>query len=329
MSKPAAPPKSFAVLRGCASVPAALRHAVVAIGNFDGVHRGHRAVLDLAIAEARRQGRPALALTFEPHTRAYFRPDEPFFRLSDEAAKLRLLAATGLDGVLVLPFDAALAEQTAEDFVAHLLVERLAVAGAVVGFDFHFGRARRGSPTFLRKQGERFGFTVAIAPPFQQEGRPVSSSGIRALLAEGRVEDAAMLLGHPWFVSGPVVHGDKRGRDLGFPTANMRLAPDCGLRHGIYAVRVGLGEELYDGVASFGRRPTFDNGAPLLETFLFGFNGSLYDKMLDVAFVGWIRPELPFASVDALVARIRVDAAEAQVVLAAAPAAFPALGALG
>ena len=146
-----------------------------------------------------------------------------------------------------------------------ILVERVALARAGIGYNFHFGRGRAGSPAFLQEQGARHGFAVEVLPPLQHQGRPVSSSAIRTALAEGRVAEAAELLGHPWFVTGTVLHGDKRGRNLGFPTANIRLDPACGLRHGIYAVRVGLGPQRYGGVASFGRRPPFANGAPLLE----------------------------------------------------------------
>jgi riboflavin kinase/FMN adenylyltransferase len=328
MNEPAARLSPFPVLRDGGPVPDAFRGAVVAMGNFDGVHRGHRAVLDVAIERARALGRPALALTFEPHTRSYFKPDEPLFRLSDETGKLRLLAATGLDGAIVLRFDAGLADLSAHDFVRRILVERLGVAGAVVGFDFHFGYERQGSPDFLRRQGAHYGFAVDVAQPLQQNGKPISSSAIRALLTEGRVAEAATLLGHPWFVSGEVRHGDKRGRDLGFPTANMRLAETCRLRHGIYAVRIGIGDERHDGVASYGRRPTFDNGAPLLESFVFDFSGDLYGKTLDVAILAWIRPELPFASAEELVARMQIDAREAREALAREPDAFPALGIL-
>ena len=318
----------FRIARDLAAAAAAFRGAVVAIGNFDGVHRGHRSVLAAAQARARQIGRPALALTFEPHTRAYFRPGEPFFRLTDARAKLRLLAGTGLDGAVVLPFDAALAGLTAEDFVRQVLVERLSVAGAAVGFDFHFGQARKGSPDFLAAEGRKLGFPVDVVAPLADDGRPVSSSAIRAALGAGQVAEAAALLGYPWFVTAAVIHGDKRGRDLGFPTANLRLDPACGLAHGIYAVRVGLGERRYEGVASFGRRPTFDNGAPLLEVFLFDFKGDLYGATLDVALIGFIRPELRFDSVDALVARMRQDSVEARALLAADPQAFPPLDAL-
>ena len=301
----------------------ALDGAVVAIGNFEGVHRGHRAVIDVALARGRQLTRKIAALTFEPHPRAVFRPDEPVFRLSDERTKLRLLATTGLDGAIVMRFDPALAALSAEDFVRRILVERFSVAGVVVGFDFHFGKGRAGSPDFLAAAGRAHGFMVDIVPPFADGGTRISSGKIRDALAAGEVEAAAEFLGYPWFVSGEVVHGDKRGRELGFPTANLRLDPACGLKHGIYAVRVGVDGRRYDGVASFGRRPMFDSGVVLLEVFLFDFAGDLYGKTLDVAFIHWIRPELTFATVDDLIRRMDEDCGLARAALARAPEDFP------
>jgi riboflavin kinase/FMN adenylyltransferase len=322
-------PETFFVACGGADdiAAGALAGAVFAIGNFDGVHRGHRAVIGAAQARARALGRPSAVLTFEPHPRSFFRPEEPVFRLSDQRAKLRLFAGLGLDGAAVMRFDATLSGLSAEDFVDRILVERFRIAGAVIGYDFHFGRRRTGSPTFLREAGERHGFSVDIVPALQDEGRPVSSGVVRAALASGRVVEAAELLGAPWFVSGPVIHGEKRGRDLGFPTANIRLDPACDLRHGIYAVRVGLDGRRYDGVASFGRRPTFDNGAPLLEVFLFDFDGDLYGRDIDVAFIGWIRDEVRFDGIEALRQQMIDDAANARTMLARSPDAFPRLGA--
>jgi riboflavin kinase / FMN adenylyltransferase len=328
MSDPLQPAHPFAVVRGEGSADHALDGAVVAIGNFDGVHRGHRAVIAAAQARARALGRPAAALTFEPHPRSFFRPDEPVFRLTDERAKLRLLAGTGLDGAIVLPFDAALAGLSAADFVARILVGRFAVAGVAIGFDFHFGLNRAGSPDYLAAQGAKLGFAVDVVPRFEDNGRPVRSGPIRAALAAGRIAEANELLGYPWFVSGTVVHGDKRGRELGYPTANLRLDPGCALAHGIYAVRVGVGERRYDGVASFGRRPMFDQGTVLLEAFLFDFSGDLYGEVIDVAFVDWIRPELKLDSVDELVRRMDEDSRLARAALARAPDAFPRLGRL-
>jgi riboflavin kinase/FMN adenylyltransferase len=320
------PAKSFVVLRDGAPDSRALNGAVLAIGNFDGVHRGHRAVIATALARAKILQRPAAAVTFEPHPVAILRPKEPLFRLTEETAKLRLLAATGLDGAIVLKFDPALAGVSAEDFVSRILVGRYALAGAAIGFDFHFGKNRLGSPAFLVAQGAHHGFAVDVLPPLEDEGRPVSSGTIRTALAAGRVIEAAELLGYPWFVSGIVIHGDKRGRDLGYPTANLRLDPACGLKHGIYAVRVGIDGRRHDGVASFGRRPMFDNGAPLLEVFLFDFDGDLYGQRIDVAFIAWIRHEMRFDKVDDLVRQMDDDSSRAREALARSGGAFPVLG---
>jgi riboflavin kinase/FMN adenylyltransferase len=316
------PAKTFSVVRDDAPA-GSLRGAAVAIGNFDGVHRGHKAVIAAALSRARSLGKPAAALTFEPHPRAFFNPHEPLFRLTDETAKLRLLAATGLDGAIVLTFDAALAKLTAEDFVQRVLVERLAISGAAIGFNFHFGANRAGSPEFLQTQGKRHGFAVDIVPPLRDGDRPVSSGPIRAALAAGRLDDAAELLGYPWFVSGTVIHGDKRGRELGFPTANLALDPTCALRHGIYAVRAAAAGRRYDGVASFGRRPMFDTGAVLLEIFLFDFDGDLYGVNIDVAFIAWLREEAMFASAEELVLQMEEDSRLARAALARAGDAFP------
>jgi len=301
----------------------ALRGATVAIGNFDGVHRGHKAVIAAALARAGALGKPSAALTFEPHPRAFFDPDEPLFRLTPEDAKLRLLAAAGLDGAIVLTFNAELAKLSAQDFVQRVLVDRFAISGAAIGFNFHFGANRAGSPEFLQAQGREHGFTVDIVPPLLDGGRPVSSGPIRAALAAGRLDDAAEFLGYPWFVSGTVIHGDKRGRELGFPTANLRLDPACALRHGIYAVRAAIAGRRYDGVASFGRRPMFDSGAVLLEIFVFDFAGDLYGANIDVAFIAWLRDEAMFASATDLMRQMKEDSRLAREALARAGDAFP------
>jgi riboflavin kinase/FMN adenylyltransferase len=319
-------PHPFVVVRDEGPGLDRLVRPVVAIGNFDGVHRGHRAVIDTAKERARAAHRPAAVLTFEPHPRSFFQPDEPSFHLTSEAAKLRLLAATGIDGAILLTFDAALAGLSAEQFVENILVDRLAIIGAVIGFNFYFGKARRGTPDFLVAQGAHHGFSVDVVPPYQLHGRRVSSGAVRDALAAGHVTEATDLLGYPYFVTAQVEHGDKRGRTLGYPTANLRLGADCGLKHGIYAVRVGLGGSHYDGVASFGRRPTFDNGAVLLEVFLFDFSGDLYGAALDVALIGWIRPEMKFDNVEDLIRRMDQDTSQARHLLARAPNAFPPLG---
>jgi riboflavin kinase / FMN adenylyltransferase len=319
------PAHAFAVAHGEIPSGHALRGAVVAIGNFDGVHRGHQAVIATARKRAAMLGRPAAALTFEPHPRRLFRPQEPLFRLTDERNKLRLLASTGLDGAIVLRFDAALAALSADDFVERILLDRLAIAAATIGFDFHFGANRSGSPDYLAAAGARHGFAVDIVPRFEDNGRRISSGPIRAALADGHVADAAEMLGFPWFVSSEVAHGDKRGRELGYPTANLRLDPTCALRHGIYAVRVDIGGRRYDGVASFGRRPMFDIGTVLLEVFLFDFSADLYGQLIDVAFIDWIRPEIKLDTIDDLVRRMDEDSRIARTALAKVPDAFPPL----
>ena len=322
------PTKQFHVARGGAqgidSGP--LAGAVVAIGNFDGVHRGHRAVIGAALMRAGALGRKAAALTFTPHPRLFLRPQDTLFELSDERNKLRLLRATALDGAVVMRFDAALAATSAEDFIVKILKGALGIGGAAIGFDFHFGKNRVGSPSFLAEQGARLGFAVDVVPPLEDEGRPVSSGAVRSALAAGRVVEAAELLGAPWFVSGEVIHGDKRGRELGFPTANLKLRPSCGLKHGIYAVRVEVAGKRHDGVASFGRRPMFDDGAPLLEVFLFDFNGDLYGQTVDVAFIGWIRHEQKLDSIEVLKRHMTSDAAQARDALQRVGNAFPLLG---
>jgi riboflavin kinase/FMN adenylyltransferase len=315
--EPNDPARAFAVCRDGDSVPPSLRDAVVAIGNFDGVHRGHRALIELAIREGRARGAPAAVLTFEPHPRKYFAPDKPLFRLTPEPVKLAIFRKLGLDGAVVRRFDAGLAATTASDFVERLLGQELGVSGVVVGHDFHFGKGRQGTPAFLEEACRRKGWACLIVPPVTFDSKVISSGAVRAALEVGDVARANALLGHRWFVEGEVRHGDKRGRALGFPTANLSLPAETGLRHGIYAVRAAVGPgDVYDGVASFGRRPTFDDGAPLLEPFLFDFAGDLYGRRLQVEFVGWIRGEERFPSAEALVARMREDARIARAMLA-------------
>jgi riboflavin kinase / FMN adenylyltransferase len=323
----------FTVIRDTTPANAIPRGAVVAMGNFDGVHLGHRAVIAAALQMGKAHGKPAFAVTFEPHPRSFFSPNSPQFRLSDEANKLRLLAGTGLDGAVVMTFDKTRAGTSAQDFIHHDLIGRLGISGIAVGYDFHFGKGRVGSPSLLVSEAPRLGIEVDVQAHVDIEERPVSSSAIRMALAEGQIADATAMLGGPWFVTGEVIHGEKRGRDLGYPTANIRLDKNCSLKHGIYAVRVGRGQGKdqvrFDGVASFGRRPTFDNGAPLLEVFLFDFTGDLYGAALDVAFIGFIRDELKFDKIDALVRQMDDDSARARAALAAAPDVFPRLGVIG
>ncbi|WP_029006560.1 bifunctional riboflavin kinase/FAD synthetase [Azorhizobium doebereinerae] len=315
---PSSPP-AFTVVTGLQPLPEPLARPVLAIGNFDGVHRGHQAVIGAALALGRTLGRPTLALTFEPHPRQVFQPDVPLFRLTPEPQKLKALGASGLAGAIVLPFDKALAGLSAEAFVADVLVGRFGVAGAAVGFDFHFGKARAGSPAFLKAEGARHGFPVEVVEAMLDEGDSISSTAIRQALESGQVGHAAHMLGRPWSLKATVIHGDKRGRELGYPTANLALPPEIRLAFGIYAVKVTVGGRTYDAVASYGRRPTFDNGRALLEVHLFDFSGNLYGLEVEVAFHGYLRPELKFDGIDELVRQMDADSRAARAILAAAP----------
>lgn len=290
---------------------------VVAIGNFDGVHRGHQRLIAATREAAGVQGVESAVLTFEPHPRAFFGPNEPFFRITPAAEKRRVLIRLGIDAVHERPFDAALAGLSPEAFVDRLLVGELAASGVVVGYDFHFGAKRAGTPAVLEALCAARGMSCRIVPVVEEAGAPVSSSAVRAALAEGAVERANALLGYRWFAFGPVIHGDKRGRTLGYPTANMRLHEGCRLAHGIYAVRVAIDGAIREGVASYGRRPTFDDGAPLLETFVFDFSDDLYGREVAVELVAFLRGEERFDSAEALIAQMDRDAAEARTRLAA------------
>ncbi|WP_439573375.1 bifunctional riboflavin kinase/FAD synthetase [Phreatobacter sp.] len=313
---PPRPDAAFPVLSRDRLAPAHLRGGVVAIGNFDGVHRGHRHVVGTAIAEARQQGVPALALTFEPHPRQHFQPDIPLFRLSDPPGKVRLLAALGLDAVAVATFDTDFAALDAAAFATEVLAGWLGASHVLVGADFRYGAGRTGDVAVLQAAGARHGFALTVCEGLADGGVVISSTAIRAALESGDVATAGRLLGHAWFVTGEVIHGEKRGRDLGYRTANLRLDPALALSHGIYAVRLGLDGVWHDAVASFGRRPTFDNGAPLLETHVFDAHLDLYGREVDIAFFGRIRPELKFTDVGALIAQMDRDSRDARAVLA-------------
>ncbi|MET0173048.1 MAG: bifunctional riboflavin kinase/FAD synthetase [Agrobacterium vaccinii] len=299
-------------------LPDNLKGGVVAIGNFDGVHRGHRAVLDRALELAQARNIPVLALTFEPHPRTVFRRETPVFRLTPAPIKARLLEAEGFQSVIEYPFDRDFSQRSAEDFVTSVLVDWLGASAVVTGFDFHFGKGREGGPAFLMEAGRRNGFDVTLVDAFRDEGAEVvSSSRIRELLSQGDVAGAAGLLGYRYTVEAEVISGQKLGRTLGYPTANMALPPETELKPGIYAVRFRRADgSLYDGVASFGYRPTVtDNGAALLETFLFDFSGDLYGEMCSVSFFGHLRDELKFDGLEPLVAQIKRDEEEARALL--------------
>jgi len=304
------------IVEGYRSVPQAARRAVLAIGNFDGVHRGHQTLLAAAVDIARQTGAPAGVLVFEPHPRVFFHPGEPHFSLTPLPQKLAIFEGLGLDLAVVLPFDAALAELTAGEFITRVLVDGLDVRHVVIGHDFFFGRARGGTPQVMEDAAARFGFGVTVIAPVAEGGEVFASSVTRLRLAQGDVRGAAQHLGRNWRVSGTVVGGARRGTGLGFPTANIPLTPGCTLGHGIYAVRVHVGDEQHDGAAYLGTRPTYDNGSPVLEVFLFDFDEDLYGREIEVEFVDFIRADRKFDSTEALVAQMQRDVARAREILA-------------
>lgn len=309
----------FARIRDGEDLPTALRGGTVAIGNFDGMHRGHQAVCALARETAGREHCPTLILTFEPHPQAVFAPDRPLFRLTPAPMKAWLAGKAGFDGVVEQAFTRDFACLAPEAFVEEVLVARLGATHIVTGHDFRYGKDRAGDVHTLREAGRRHGFGLDIVEPFRDEGGEiVSSTRIRRLLAEGDPAQAAGLLGYRYTVEAPVSGGRQLGRTLGFPTANMALEPDCGLAHGIYAVRLRRADgSLHDGVASFGRRPTVDeDGAPLLETFLFDFEDDLYGETCRVSLFAFLRGEEKFDGLDALTAQMKRDEAEARALLA-------------
>jgi riboflavin kinase / FMN adenylyltransferase len=315
------PDRPFLVVQDPEAPPPQLAGAVVAIGNFDGVHRGHKAVIARAQALAKKLSRPCAILTFEPHPADVFARKSVIFRLTPPQAKAALLARLKLDGMFVMTFDLALAAHSAGAFTQEILARRLQISAAVVGYDFFFGAHRSGTPEFLRSEGARLGFAVEIVERISQDEAgsldAVSSTATRQALEAGDVALAERLLGHPYFVEGIVSHGRKLGRTLGFPTANIALDRSNLLKYGVYAVTLEADGVVRHGVASYGRRPTFDDGPPLLETFVFDFDGDLYDKAVEVVFYGYIRGEEKFNGVEALVAQMRLDAIRAREILAA------------
>ena len=301
-------------LDGGSAVPSRLRGGIVALGNFDGFHKGHQAVVGRAVARARAEGRPALVATFDPHPVRYFRPDTPPFRLTSLNQRERLFAAAGADAMIVFPFNVALASLTAEQFVA----ERLAgVAGVVTGEDFTFGKGRGGNVGVLAELGTRYGFVAEAVSPVDDGTEAVSSSRIRGALQAGDCETAARLLTRPFAVEGAVRHGDKNGRKLGFPTANIEMASYLRPLYGIYAVRGRLTDgTMLNGVANLGIRPTFDPPKELLEPFFFDFSGDLYGQIIEVEFHTFIRAEAKFETLDALVSWMERDTEIAHALLA-------------
>ena len=300
-------------LDGSTALPPELRGGVIALGNFDGFHRGHQAVVGRAVARARAEGRPALVATFDPHPVRYFRPESPPFALTTIDQRARLFAGAGADATIVYRFDEALAALTAEAFVAAYLVARAGAAGVVTGEDFTFGRGRGGNAAVLRELGRAHGIVAEAVAPVDDGAAPVSSSRIREALKAGEAERAAALLTRPFAIEGVVRHGDKRGRTLGYPTANMTLGDYLRPRFGVYAVRGHLpGGRVVGGVANLGVRPQFDPPLELFEPHFFDFSGDLYGQTISVELVSFIRPEARFDSLEALVARMDADSAEAR-----------------
>jgi riboflavin kinase/FMN adenylyltransferase len=297
-------------------VPGDLRGAVVALGNFDGFHLGHQAVVREAVEWARSEGRPAIVATFDPHPVRHFAPHVPPFRLTSLDQRQELFAAAGADAMLVFHFDGALAETSAEDFVTRLLGEHIGAAGVVTGEDFTFGKGRAGNLALLREVGPAAGVGHRAVGPVMDGGRPVSSSRIRDALKAGECAEAARLLTRPFAIRGEVIHGDKRGREIGYPTANIELGPYLRPRFGIYAVtgRLADGTQL-TGAANIGVRPMFDPPKELLEPYFFDFAGDLYGEEIEVALHRFLRSEMKFESLAALQSQMAEDCAQARALL--------------
>jgi len=296
------------------------RGASAAIGNFDGVHLGHQAVIAIARDVAERLGAPLGVVTFEPHPREYFAPATPTFRLMNAEAKAHRLEKLGIGRLYELNFNKVLSGLSPRDFARDVLSTGLGLAHVVVGSDFCFGKGRTGTAADLERFGAEMGFGVTVTPLLETGGVEVSSTRIRDALSAGRPRDAARMLGHLHRIEGEVVKGDQRGRELGYPTANMSIAGLHPPKFGVYAVKAdvltGPHAGCYDAVASLGVRPMFGVNLPNLETFLFDFKGDLYGAHLSVALVEYLRPEMAFKSVDALISRMDVDSAEARRILA-------------
>lgn len=299
-------------------MPDALRGAVVALGNFDGFHLGHQAVAGEAIRQAKAAGKPAIIATFDPHPVRFFAPHVPWFRLTTLEQRQRLFAEAGADAMLVFDFDAELAATTAEDFVVKLLAERLGVSGVVTGEDFTFGKARGGNTGVLRDLGAQHGITATTVGPVTDAGGVISSSRIRDALKAGECETATRLLTRPFAIEAVVQHGDKNGRDLGFPTANMDMGHYLRPRYGVYAVRGKLPDgRVLDGAANVGIRPQFEPPKELLEPHFFDFAEMIYDQLIEVEFHAFLRPEGKYDSLDALIAQIAKDCEDAKAALKA------------
>lgn len=304
------------LFRDLDGVPLCPNGSVVCIGAFDGLHIGHRALVQRAVARARELGVPAVALSFEPLPREFFAGGSPPPRLQLPRMKLGEFQRLGIDHIGLLRFNSALASLSAEAFVERLLVARLQAREVWVGPDFRFGRARAGNLSLLQAMGAEHGFSAGTIAPVELDGAPVSSTRIRAALQAGDFDIAAGLLGKPYAIAGRVVHGKQLGRTLGYPTANLRFANKTPALRGIYATWVhGVGATPWPSVSSFGTRPTVDGKEPLLEAHLFDFDGDLYGKLIEIEFVARLRDEEKFPDLPALVVQMDRDAAQARHIL--------------
>ena len=312
------------IFRTWRETPPDVKGAVLAIGNFDGVHRGHQAVLNTAKEIAAAEGYPVGAVVFEPHPREFFAPDKPFFRLTPLPVKLELLEALGLDVTFVLPFNAELSSLSADDFAGAVVGEGFGARHVVVGYDFTYGKGRAGSVEHLADTGETRGYAVDVVDPVKLEGETVfSSSFIRDHLSKGEVREAAEQLGYWWRARGEVGRGAGRGQGLGFPTVNFKLLPGQDVCHGVYATRVHHAGSCHHAAGYVGPRPTFGAGEPELEAFLFDFSGDLYDQTIEVEFIDFLRPDQAFESEAALIAQMDKDCDQVRAVLAAVQQSDP------
>lgn len=309
------------IIHGWTGLSPDQRGASVALGNFDGVHCGHRAVIEAAVQAGRQLGAPVGVVSFEPHPRRYFQPDAEPFRLMTVEQLARALDGCGIDRLYLLPFDEEMAGLSDRQFAEQVLAEGLGVRHVSAGFDVTFGKGRTGSPEALKAYGDEMGFSVSTTPELAApDGVKLSSSAVREALMGARPDRAAEILGRPFAIEGEVVHGDKRGRTIGVPTANVRLDDYVRPAYGIYATRTRLSDgRVFDGVANLGVRPMFQTEEPLLEVWLFDFDEEIYGQVIETQLIAWIRPELKFDGLEALKARIDQDAAEARAALAATP----------
>lgn len=307
------------IVRDWRNLPPTQRGAAVALGNFDGVHLGHQRVIAAAHEAAERLGAPLGVVSFEPHPRVYFQPEAEPFRVMSQAQQARALAELGVELFYELPFGAEMAGMSDDTFARDVLGVGLGARWVAVGFDVTYGKGRTGGPTELAVAGQIHGFGVSVVDRVDDAGgMKLSSTAVRDALHEGRPEQAAAILGRPFAIEGEVIHGDKRGREIGVPTANVRLGDYVRPKYGIYAVRTRLPDgQVFDGVANLGVRPMFESTEPLLEVWLFGFDGDLYGEVIETELAAWLRPEMKFDGLDALKAQIAKDADQARAILKA------------